>query len=103
MPEKRRLVPAGVPKAKAGACVGEAGRGSAHVPHGKMKVAVAGCCHGALDKLYETLQLLEQRHGVDARPDLLLCAGDFQAVRNAADLRCMAVPSKYRQLGGFAK
>lgn len=68
-----------------------------------MKVAVAGCCHGALDKLYETLQLLEQRHGVDARPDLLLCAGDFQAVRNAADLRCMAVPSKYRQLGGFAK
>ncbi|XP_032083858.1 lariat debranching enzyme [Thamnophis elegans] len=67
-----------------------------------MKVAVAGCCHGALDKLYETLQLLEQRHG-DARPDLLLCAGDFQAVRNAADLRCMAVPSKYRQLGGFAK
>ncbi|XP_026558187.1 lariat debranching enzyme [Pseudonaja textilis] len=67
-----------------------------------MKVAVAGCCHGALDKLYETLQLLEQRHG-DARPDLLLCAGDFQAVRNAADLRCMAVPAKYRQLGGFAR
>ncbi|XP_063167803.1 lariat debranching enzyme [Candoia aspera] len=67
-----------------------------------MKVAVAGCCHGALDKLYETLQLLEQRHG-HARPDLLLCAGDFQAVRNAGDLRCMAVPSKYRQLGGFAK
>ncbi|XP_070620108.1 lariat debranching enzyme [Erythrolamprus reginae] len=67
-----------------------------------MKVAVAGCCHGALDKLYETLQLLEERHG-DARADLLLCAGDFQAVRNAADLRCMAVPSKYRQLGGFAK
>ncbi|CAI5781369.1 lariat debranching enzyme [Podarcis lilfordi] len=68
----------------------------------KMKVAVAGCCHGALDKMYETLHLLEQRHG-QAAPDLLLCAGDFQAVRNAADLRCMAVPAKYRCLGGFAR
>ncbi|XP_066494769.1 lariat debranching enzyme [Tiliqua scincoides] len=67
-----------------------------------MKVAVAGCCHGALDKMYETLRLLEQRHG-HALPDLLLCAGDFQAVRNAADLRCMAVPAKYRLLGGFAR
>ncbi|XP_061452387.1 lariat debranching enzyme [Rhineura floridana] len=68
----------------------------------KMKVAVAGCCHGALDKMYETIQLLEQRHG-QALPDLLLCAGDFQAVRNAGDLRCMAVPAKYRCLGGFAR
>lgn len=68
----------------------------------KMKVAVAGCCHGALDKVYETLQLLEQRDG-HALPDLLLCAGDFQAVRNAGDLRCMAVPAKYRLLGGFAR
>ncbi|XP_053124807.1 lariat debranching enzyme [Hemicordylus capensis] len=67
-----------------------------------MKVAVAGCCHGALDKMYETLQLLEQRHS-HARPDLLLCAGDFQAVRNADDLRCMAVSQKYRRLGGFAR
>lgn len=68
----------------------------------KMKVAVAGCCHGALDKMYETLQLMEERHG-QALPDLLLCAGDFQAVRNTGDLRCMAVPAKYRQLGAFAR
>uniref|UniRef100_A0A8D0B8Z8 Debranching RNA lariats 1 n=1 Tax=Salvator merianae TaxID=96440 RepID=A0A8D0B8Z8_SALMN len=68
----------------------------------KMKVAVAGCCHGALDKMYETIQLLEQRNG-EVRPELLLCAGDFQAVRNAGDLRCMAVPAKYRRLGGFAR
>lgn len=64
-----------------------------------MKVAVAGCCHGALDKLYETLELLQRRHGV--RPDLLLCCGDFQAVRNEADLRCMAVPAKYRHMQSF--
>uniref|UniRef100_A0A663E488 Debranching RNA lariats 1 n=1 Tax=Aquila chrysaetos chrysaetos TaxID=223781 RepID=A0A663E488_AQUCH len=64
-----------------------------------MKVAVAGCCHGALDKMYETLELLQQRHNV--RPDLLLCCGDFQAVRNEADLRCMAVPAKYRHMQTF--
>ncbi|KAH0631299.1 hypothetical protein JD844_005581 [Phrynosoma platyrhinos] len=67
-----------------------------------MKVAVAGCCHGALDKMYATLEFLQQRHG-QPLPDLLLCAGDFQAVRNAGDLQCMAVPAKYRQLGGFAR
>lgn len=64
-----------------------------------MKVAVAGCCHGALDKMYETLELLQRRHNV--RPDLLLCCGDFQAVRNEADLHCMAVPAKYRHMQTF--
>ncbi|CAM5164947.1 unnamed protein product [Natator depressus] len=64
-----------------------------------MKVAVAGCCHGELDKLYETLELLQRRHNV--RIDLLLCCGDFQAVRNEADLRCMAVSAKYRHMQTF--
>ncbi|XP_054854634.1 lariat debranching enzyme [Eublepharis macularius] len=67
-----------------------------------MKVAVTGCCHGALDKMYETLELLERRHG-QARPELLLCAGDFQAIRDSADMQCIAVPPKYRQMGGFAQ
>lgn len=71
----------------------------ARCPGGGMKVAVAGCCHGALDKMYETLELLQRRHNV--RPDLLLCCGDFQAVRNEADLRCMAVPAKYRHMQTF--
>lgn len=66
---------------------------------GGMKVAVAGCCHGALDKMYETLELLQRRHNVQL--DLLLCCGDFQAVRNEADLRCMAVPAKYRHMQTF--
>ncbi|XP_004834364.1 lariat debranching enzyme isoform X1 [Heterocephalus glaber] len=64
-----------------------------------MRVAVAGCCHGELDKIYETLALAERR---GAGPvDLLLCCGDFQAVRNEADLRCMAVPPKYRHMQTF--
>ncbi|XP_007945686.1 lariat debranching enzyme [Orycteropus afer afer] len=64
-----------------------------------MRVAVAGCCHGELDKIYETLVLAEQRG--PGPVDLLLCCGDFQAVRNEADLRCMAVPPKYRHMQTF--
>ncbi|XP_007464412.1 PREDICTED: lariat debranching enzyme isoform X2 [Lipotes vexillifer] len=64
-----------------------------------MRVAVAGCCHGELDKIYETLALAERRG--PGQIDLLLCCGDFQAVRNEADLRCMAVPPKYRHMQTF--
>ncbi|XP_073088345.1 lariat debranching enzyme-like isoform X2 [Manis javanica] len=66
---------------------------------GRMRVAVAGCCHGELDRIYETLALAERRG--PGPIDLLLCCGDFQAVRNEADLRCMAVPPKYRHMQTF--
>lgn len=33
--------------------------------------------------------------------DLLIICGDFQAIRNAYDLRCLACPPKYRQMGDF--
>ena len=55
-----------------------------------MKIAVEGCCHGELDKIYETIAYLEQQEGI--KVDLLLCCGDFQAVRNEGDMKCMAVP-----------
>ncbi|KAK7804282.1 hypothetical protein U0070_006673 [Myodes glareolus] len=64
-----------------------------------MRVAVAGCCHGELDKIYETLALAERRG--PGSVDVLLCCGDFQAVRNEADLCCMAVPPKYRHMQTF--
>jgi len=35
--------------------------------------------------------------------DLLLCCGDFQAVRNEEDLECMATPKKYRTMNSFYK
>lgn len=35
--------------------------------------------------------------------DLLLCCGDFQAVRNEGDMKCMAVPAKYRTMQTFYK
>ncbi|XP_053554722.1 lariat debranching enzyme [Bombina bombina] len=66
-----------------------------------MKIAVEGCCHGELDKIYETIQFLEKKE--NTKVDLLLCCGDFQAVRNEGDMKCMAVPPKYRQMQTFYK
>jgi len=66
-----------------------------------MKVAVAGCVHGEMDKMYESLMHIQQRHGIQI--DLVLCCGDFQAVRNRADLETMSVPVKYRSRGTFYK
>ncbi|KAG8216852.1 lariat debranching enzyme [Butyriboletus roseoflavus] len=66
-----------------------------------MKVAVEGCCHGALDAIYQQIKSLQDRNNY--KVELLLICGDFQAVRNHRDLQCMAVPPKYRQLGDFYK
>mmetsp|Transcript_4438 Transcript_4438/g.12800 ORF Transcript_4438/g.12800 Transcript_4438/m.12800 type:complete len:740 (-) Transcript_4438:2240-4459(-) len=62
-------------------------------------IAVEGCCHGDLDKIYATLQAMEkaERRTID----LLICCGDFQAVRNKDDLECLACPPKYRDLKSF--
>ncbi|EIN03753.1 DBR1-domain-containing protein [Punctularia strigosozonata HHB-11173 SS5] len=66
-----------------------------------MKIAVEGCCHGELDAIYRQIAVLEEQNNY--KVDLLLICGDFQAIRNHQDLQCMAVPDKYRQLGGFYK
>lgn len=66
-----------------------------------MKIAVEGCCHGELDKIYETLTFLEKANNI--KVDLLLICGDFQAVRNKSDLQAMAVPPKYQKLNTFYK
>ena len=64
-----------------------------------MKVAVVGCLHGELHTLYRVIQYIEQTQGF--KIDLVLCCGDFQAVRDAKDLRFMTVPPKYLRLGDF--
>ncbi|KAG5643596.1 hypothetical protein DXG03_000604 [Asterophora parasitica] len=66
-----------------------------------MKIAVQGCCHGDLDAIYAHIAQLEARHKY--KVDLVLICGDFQAVRNWADLQCMAVPQKYKELKDFYK
>jgi lariat debranching enzyme len=68
-----------------------------------VKVAVVGCGHGELDNIYKGIQHIETTQQV--KIDLLLVSGiyltihherirsvnvgDFQSVRNEADLACM--------------
>ncbi len=66
-----------------------------------IRLAVQGCCHGNLDSIYETLQVYKEKNGKDI--NLLLCCGDFQALRNTTDYETMAVPPKYRDMGSFYK
>lgn len=66
-----------------------------------MKIAVAGCCHGALDATYGRIARLERENGY--KIDLLLINGDFQSLRTQADLRCMSVPDRYLKMGDFHK
>lgn len=66
-----------------------------------MKIAIEGCAHGELDKIYEAIEHLQKENSI--KVDLLIICGDFQAVRNPADMECMAVPPKYRKLNTFYK
>ncbi|RYP53726.1 hypothetical protein DL768_001326 [Monosporascus sp. mg162] len=65
-----------------------------------VRIAVEGCGHGTLDAIYASVAASSKARGWDG-VDLLIIGGDFQAVRNAADLSVMAVPAKYRHLGDF--
>ncbi|KAH6893320.1 lariat debranching enzyme, C-terminal domain-containing protein [Thelonectria olida] len=68
------------------------------------KIAVVGCGHGQLDSIYETLEAQCAEKGwALSEIDFLVICGDFQAVRNHADLNCMSVPRRYRNLGDFHK
>ena len=66
-----------------------------------INIAVQGCSHGALDRIYETLALYQEKHG--KKIELLLCCGDFQALRNTTDFDTISVPHKYRSMGSFYK
>lgn len=68
-------------------------------------VAVEGCCHGDLDEIYATVERaseeLKKRDATSQGVEILLCCGDFQAVRDESDLACLSVPPKYRSMKGF--
>ena len=66
-----------------------------------MKIAIEGCAHGELQKIYETIQGIEKPENI--KVDLLLCCGDFQSTRNLEDLTTMAVPKKYQDICTFYK
>jgi len=67
-----------------------------------MKVCVVGCSHGELVELYAAIDAYHRQHKEESdRISLVLCCGDFEAVRNKADLEAMAVPDKYKHLKTF--
>ncbi|KAF6809631.1 lariat debranching enzyme [Colletotrichum sojae] len=65
-----------------------------------VRVAIEGCGHGTLNAIYAAVASSCAARGWDG-VDILIIGGDFQAVRNAADLTVMSVPAKYRELGDF--
>ncbi|KAL2024106.1 hypothetical protein VTK56DRAFT_9886 [Thermocarpiscus australiensis] len=65
-----------------------------------VRVAIEGCGHGTLNAIYAAVERACKEREWDG-VDLLIIGGDFQAVRNAADLNVMSVPLKYRHLGDF--
>ncbi|TYJ44668.1 hypothetical protein E1A91_A03G241600v1 [Gossypium mustelinum] len=66
-----------------------------------MKIAVEGCMHGDLDKVYDTIKYIENTRNI--KIDLLLCYGDFQAVRNGKDMDSLNVAPKYKEMKSFWK
>ncbi|EDV96289.1 lariat debranching enzyme [Drosophila grimshawi] len=66
-----------------------------------MKIAIEGCAHGELERIYETIEGIEKERNI--KIDLLLCCGDFQSTRNLTDLQTMAVPRKYMDMCSFYK
>ncbi|CCW63927.1 unnamed protein product [Phytomonas sp. EM1] len=73
---------------------------TATVPEKTFHVAVQGCSHGELNRIYAACSDHEKQTG--KKIDLLICCGDFQCVRNEADMASMVVPDKYKTLGDFA-
>ncbi|KAK0109721.1 hypothetical protein ONS95_002400 [Cadophora gregata] len=65
-----------------------------------LRIAVEGCGHGTLDAIYSSVATACEARGWDG-VDLLIIGGDFQSVRNAADLTVMSCPVKYREIGDF--
>ncbi|GAA6042229.1 hypothetical protein JCM8097_005106 [Rhodosporidiobolus ruineniae] len=64
-----------------------------------LRLAVIGCSHGTLDDIYASVLKADEQAGRDS--DVVICCGDFQAMRNNSDLEAMACPVKYRALGQF--
>ncbi|GAA5883619.1 hypothetical protein JCM3774_001849 [Rhodotorula dairenensis] len=73
------------------------------MPPRSLRIAVVGCSHGTLDDIYASVERCDQEAQRRGEPetDLMICCGDFQAMRNTADLQTMACPVKYRALGHF--
>uniref|UniRef100_A0AC35TIN7 DBR1 domain-containing protein n=1 Tax=Rhabditophanes sp. KR3021 TaxID=114890 RepID=A0AC35TIN7_9BILA len=66
-----------------------------------LNIVIAGCTHGDLEIMYQSVYEIELREG--RKVDLILCCGDFQSTRNQADLDVMHVQDKYKKMKDFYK
>lgn len=65
-----------------------------------LRIAVEGCGHGTLHAIYASVKKSCELKGWDG-VDLLIIGGDFQAVRNALDLKAVSMPEKYYAMHDF--
>ena len=61
-------------------------------------MAVEGCCHGELDRIYEAVTEAGRAGPV---VDLLLICGDFESIEQESDLQNISVPDKYKHMNTF--
>jgi len=66
-----------------------------------INIAVEGCCHGDLDRIYEVIERIQATDSV--QPDFMICCGDFQAIRTNEELDTLACPPVYRHMKDFHK
>ncbi|KAK1443714.1 RNA lariat debranching enzyme [Babesia gibsoni] len=64
-----------------------------------MNIAIEGCSHGELDLIYEHIKRRQLEHNI--KVDLLICCGDFQAIRDEFDLEEFCCPPKYKHYRDF--
>ncbi|KAA6393705.1 MAG: putative Lariat debranching enzyme [Streblomastix strix] len=64
-----------------------------------INIAVSGCAHGKLDEVFAAVARHEARAGVHV--ELLICTGDFEALRSSDDFDSFKAPPKYQHLGAF--
>jgi lariat debranching enzyme len=62
-------------------------------------IAIFGDVHGHQDAMVLAAWRWMEEH--QANIDLILCVGDFQAIRDETDMRAMACPAKYQQVGDY--
>ncbi|KAF1974951.1 DBR1-domain-containing protein [Bimuria novae-zelandiae CBS 107.79] len=65
-----------------------------------LRIAVEGCGHGTLHEIYASIKKSCELKGWPG-VDLLIIGGDFQAVRNAYDLKAVSMPPKYYAMHDF--
>lgn len=65
-----------------------------------LRIAVEGCGHGVLHEIYASVGKACELKGWPG-VDVLIIGGDFQAVRNASDLKAVSMPPKYYAMHDF--